>query len=91
MHLPLLALQKSENVLDITPKISFKNTFAPISKGQVVATITYTIDGIDYSTDLMASHDVYSSSTMNFILLLGILFILLLVIIICMTRRSKKK
>lgn len=87
----LTCLTKSENVLDITPKISFKNTFAPISKGQVIATITYTIDGIDYSTDLMASHDVYSSSTMNFILLLGILFILLLVIVICMTRKSKKK
>ena len=53
---------------------------APIVKGQVVGKIVYTIDGIEYSSDLIASHSVEKSGflvkTVQTLLIILILFLL---------------
>ena len=69
----------SGEVIDITPVI---NVIAPIAKGEVVGTITYTIDDIEYSSDLIASHDVYSSDAKSLIIVLSIIFVILLIIVL---------
>lgn len=71
----------TDEVVDATPVIQFNNVLAPIAQGQVVGSITYTIDGIDYKSDLIATHDVYSSQIMNIILALFTLFAILLIIV----------
>lgn len=78
----LTALVSQDNFeTEFDPEIEiYNNLFAPIAKGKVVGKITYNIDGIDYSSDLIASHDVKLSSfwtlTIQIILVVLILFIL---------------
>lgn len=44
---------------EIEPVITLdENLSAPIALGQKVGTITYNIEGIEYSADLLASHEV---------------------------------
>ena len=69
--------------------MQFNNILAPIAKGQVVGTITYTIDGVSYSSDLIASHDVYSSSVMNIILALLAVFMVLLILVTVISIKKK--
>ena len=78
-------------VIDITPVINLTNVLAPISKGEVVGTVTYTIDDIEYSSDLIASHDVYSSSVKSFIILLAVIFVIILIIVIIFSFPKGKK
>ncbi len=75
-------LVDSGEVIDITPVINLTNVIAPIAKGEVVGTITYTIDDIEYSSDLIASHDVYSSDAKSLIIVLSIIFVILLIIVL---------
>ncbi len=66
---------------EYTPQITLQdNLLAPIAQGQVVGKITYTVDGIDYSSDLIASHNVEVSRSavliVQIILIVIILFLL---------------
>ena len=58
------------------------NLSAPISANTVLGTITYTSEGIEYTENLVASHDVYKSNF--FIFILGLILALILIIIINM-------
>lgn len=80
----------TDEVVDITPVVQFSTIFAPIAQGQVVGSVTYTIDGVDYKSDLIASHDVYSSSVMNVILILFAIFAVLLIIVTFVSFKKKK-
>ena len=56
------------------------NLLAPISQGQIVGKIVYNIDGIEYSSDLIASHSVEKS---NFLMLVvQIVFIVLILFLL---------
>lgn len=56
-------INQSELNTDFSPEININNNLsAPISRGQVVGNITYNIDDITYSCDLIASHNVEKSS-----------------------------
>ena len=47
------------NLSEITPTIELNEPIrAPIQTGDVLGKVTYSIDGTNYSTDLIASHDV---------------------------------
>lgn len=66
---------------EFEPQIELQdNLFAPIAQGQVVGKITYTIDGIQYSSNLLASHSVEQSGfitiVIQIILVILILFLL---------------
>lgn len=58
------------------------NLSAPISANTVLGTITYTSEGIEYTENLVASHDVYKSNF--FIFILGLIIALILIIILSM-------
>ena len=61
---------------DFSPDIQLQeNLLAPISQGQIVGKIVYNIDGIEYSSDLIASHSVEKSDFL--MLAVQIVFIVL--------------
>ena len=76
------AVMEREKMDDnIEPQIELiSNLNAPISQGQVVGTVTYTIDGTDYSSDLIASHNVVPQN--NYITITGIVLLLLVLIVL---------
>lgn len=87
----LNCLVQKDEVIDATPTVSLNTVLAPIAKGQVVGTITYTIDSIEYSSELIASHDVYSSNVMNIILMLLCTFLVLLFLVTVLSISKNKK
>lgn len=65
---------------DFNPEITVEeNLLAPIASGKVVGKISYNIDGIEYSSNLIASHNVEKSS------FIFIVFRILLIILILFT------
>ena len=67
----------------IEPKINLKeNLSAPISKGDVVGTVTYSLDGLSYTADLIASHDVEEKNDNLFNIIIKILFIGIIILIV---------
>ena len=67
----------------IEPKIKLKeNLSVPISKGDVVGTVTYSLDGLSYTADLIASHDVEEKNNNLFNIIIKILFIGIIVLIV---------
>ena len=79
----------TDEVVDVTPVIQFSSVLAPIAEGQVIGSIIYTVDGVDYKSDLIATHDVYSSNVMNIILALFAVFCVLLVIVTVISIKKK--
>ena len=68
------------DVSSITPNVKLtENLYAPISEGTNLGSITFSIDGFDYSCDLLASHTVYKSNmgktVIELCLVLAFLFI----------------
>ena len=86
------ALYKSENN-DISFDISLNETIsAPIAKGTIVGTITYNVNGLKYTENLLASHDVEKSKLLLriFEILLAIIIIFILIILIKNKTNYKK-
>lgn len=83
------------NSLDLTvyePDIKLNdNLSAPIAKNTVLGTVTYSIDGISYSANLVASHDVESSAFLENILKLLFALVILFVVYELMYSSKKKK
>lgn len=85
------ALVKKDEIVDITPNIKITNFLAPISKNSVVGSITYNINGITYSSDLLASHNVEPASYINLIIILiaiALIFLITLIFIIIKHKKS---
>ena len=83
-----LAFSSSINVLvnnsdkntNYTPEIKLNSDIsAPITQGDILGKATYSIDGIQYESDLVATHNVEKSNLYQFILEIGGLFIALLI------------
>lgn len=73
------ALIKKEQENDsFLPEVILKdNISAPIEEGTVLGTAKYEINGIEYETDLIASHDVETSKLLNIIIEVAIILIIL--------------
>ncbi len=70
----------SQNDLDteFSPEIEVNdNLFAPISQGATVGKIKYTIDGIEYSSNLVAAHSVEKSSFVTLLVQSLLIFLIL--------------
>ena len=65
------------------------NLFAPISQGQVVGKVVYTIDGVEYSSDLIATHSVIPSN--SYIAIVGIILLVFVLFILFKLLFPKKK
>lgn len=83
-------VSNSTNISSITPNVDIDLALiAPIKKNSVIGKITYTIDGLDYSSNLLAGSDVVESETFN--LFFRILLIFLVLLILFTIVRTKKK
>ena len=71
---------------ELTPIIDLNsNITAPIYKGDILGKVTYQINGVDYTTTLIASHDVeksniiiYLSIGLSIIILISIIWIIII-------------
>lgn len=63
----------------VTPNIKLtQGLFAPISEGTILGSISYDIDGVNYSCNLVASHTVYSNNLIKTAMELILLIIVLI-------------
>ena len=76
---------------NIEPEIVLKEGLqAPIAKGDIVGTISYEVEGLRYTTDLIAGSDV-EEFKQSYILLYVLVAIVILIIIILFIRYYNKK
>lgn len=81
----LIKMDDRNNAL--LPEVSLKeNLKAPIKKGDVIGSVKYTVEGIDYTEDLIANNDVKRSK-----LFINILIILIIVVFVYLYLKSNKK
>lgn len=74
-----------------TPTISLtENLMAPIAQGQKIGTISYEIDGINYSSDLVAAHSVEASTVFPIVVQIGLLIIVLVLLYLLISSGRKK-
>ncbi|MGN1330800.1 MAG: D-alanyl-D-alanine carboxypeptidase family protein [Clostridia bacterium] len=79
---------------EIEPEVTLNdNLSAPISKGEVVGTITYRVEGLKYTTDLVAGNDVKVQKKFNikFFILISIVILLLVIVFVKRQIKLKKK
>lgn len=67
------------------------NISAPITKGDVLGKAIYTIDGISYEADIVATHNVENSQLLQFVLQIGGIIIALLITFEIFFSNRKKK
>ncbi len=79
-----LDLNKLDYSIDLNENIS-----APIVEGDKLGKITYNIDGINYSSDLIASHSVEESN--NSLIIFQVIFAIIVILILLKVFSSKKK
>lgn len=66
-----------------TPVVTLKsNISAPIAKGTVLGTVSYTSYGITYSSDLIAASDIEKNDTTLIMLYIALAFILIIILIV---------
>ena len=81
-------VKKSEKDNPVLPEVTLnENLKAPIKKGDVIGTAKYTVDGIEYTENLIANSDVKKSHL--FFNILIILFLLVIVHFYLKNRRKK--
>ena len=69
---------KKINAAEALPEISLnENLMAPINKGDVVGKIKYNIDGIEYSSNLLAGSAVEEKSNISIFLIISGLILLM--------------
>ncbi len=72
-------------IIDLNDDIS-----APISQGDVLGKVTYSINGVEYTSDLIASHDVEESKVVTY-LIYGLMILIFIFIVFRIFNRKKKK
>lgn len=70
-------VEKNTSSKALEPEISIDKLKAPISSGSKVGTITYTIEGKSYSSDLIAGSSVLPSNTLSLLLRIGLIMVTL--------------
>ncbi len=85
-------LTEKTNNDEIQRNVEYTQITAPIQKGDVVGKITYTYDGITYTTDLIANSDVEESKVLtNLIKLLIVAFIIYIIYNFKKSNKNHKK
>lgn len=64
---------------------------APIAEGNKLGQITYNIDGMDYTCDLIASHSVFKSNVLKTLMELALLIIFLILFAKFLGYKNRKK
>ena len=73
------AVVDKDNLYSIlTPEIKYNKLKAPIYSGEKIGTVTYTIKGLSYTSDLIAGHDVKKSHIFLIIICVSVPIVLIL-------------
>lgn len=85
------ALVETGSNIKLTPIIELNNNIsAPISQGDVLGKVTYSINGVDYTSNLIAANDVEESNVIIYLALgLTLLIIIFIIWIIVIKRKNK--
>lgn len=75
----------------VTPNIKLSSTFAPIAQDTILGTISYDIDGSNYSCNLLASHEVYKNQFTKTAMELALLLIFLILLSKVLKRKKRRK
>lgn len=76
---------------ELTFEINLKEGIkAPIEQGDNLGSVSYMIDGIQYETNLIASHSVEKSKLLNYILEIGIGFLIIILVYKVFFYKKKK-
>lgn len=67
------------------------NLKAPIKKGDIIGTVKYTVEGIDYTENLLASNDVKKSKAFIYFIILTIVLLLCWLYLKSNQRKKKNK
>ena len=85
-------LKKSTDTTNLTPTVEInKDLPVPIVKNSIVGKITYTIDGNEYTSNLIAGNNVYESNTVTNILTIVSIIIVLYLLFKLLNLNNKKK
>lgn len=77
---------------DLLPEVHLDDKLkAPITKGSVVGSVSYTIDGINYTTNLIAGQDILANSTFSIIIKIIIVLFALYILKCFLNRRNSRK
>ena len=84
-------VSNSVDINSIEPQISLKeNIEAPIEKGSVLGRVTYSVEGVNYTTDLIAFSNVEKTRLPIYIFIGIIILVILLIILITIIIRNKR-
>ena len=85
-------MSKDINLDDLSYEINLnENIEAPIAENEVLGKITYTVDDIEYSTDLLASHRVEKKFDIQIFILIGAILLLIFGIRLLTKKPNKRK
>lgn len=87
-------VNNSLNSLDFSPEVELDEKIsAPITKGSVIGKVTYTVDNIQYTTNLIAGQDIESNSVFSTIFKIVLVLIGLYILskFLGSSKRKKKK
>ena len=85
---------KSKDILaeDIKPEIVYEEKIlAPILKGQVIGTIKYNVDEIEYTSELIAGSDVEHSMISIYLIIIGGILLVFSIVIMPKNKKNKYK
>lgn len=64
-----------------SPQVTLQDLpVAPIAQGKVLGSATYSVDGVSYTVDLLASHDVMVSTSKTYYIQLALLIVVVIVL-----------
>lgn len=85
-------LKQSTDTTNLTPTVEINQDLpVPIVKNSIVGKITYTIDGNEYTSNLIAGNNVYESNTVTNILTIVSIIIVLYLLFKLLNLNNKKK
>ena len=87
-------MPKNMTSADLKPSIKINEIIeAPIAEGDVLGKITYTIEGIKYSSDLIANHSVEKFDIKTLLIQIGLALLVLFILskMILPKKKSKKR
>ena len=87
-----LLLKKDSSPSSISPTIDISSKLvAPISKNTVIGTISYSVDGNTYSSNLLAGDDLQETKLLNSVLIIGATIIVFYFLYVLLKTNKKKK
>ena len=91
-----LLIKNDTDIASLTPTINISSDLvAPIKKNTLIGTISYTVDGNTYASDLIAGNDIYESNlrtnVLTFISIVLVVFFLYKLLKFKPTKNTKKK